>query len=206
MDNTLKIAISPPVQLGGTLFTPEQLMKIGSVVGSDSKIEMTGFGQLYIEIPFEEAELIEEQLRSIGLKVYPVGFVTKGLIACHFCKGAEEAGLEIAQTLNQAIAGIAIPAPIKVGYAGCALGTSEPLLKDIAVVKMKNTFDIYVGGNPKGVKVTLGSKLLSGLTEDRLVPVITTVLEFYKANAKPKEKFNKFVERISLEQLRQVAA
>ncbi|WP_410768915.1 nitrite reductase [Fontibacillus sp. BL9] len=206
MEDFFKIAVTPPIQLGGSLFTPEQMIKIGSVTRSDARIEMTGFRQLYIEVPYDDAGFIEEELRSTGLEVYPVGFVTKSLIACQFCKGAEEAGLEIAQALNQAIAGIATPAPLKVGYAGCALGTSEPLLKDIAVVKMRTTFDIYVGGNPKGLKVTLGSKLLSEVTDDRLIPVITAIIEFYKANAKPKEKFSKFVARISLEKLREVAA
>ncbi len=88
---------------------------------------------------------------------------------------------------------------------GCALGTSEPLLKDIGVVKMRDRFDIYVGGEPKGLKTSFAKLLVSGLTEDRLVPVVTAIIHFYKAHAKGKEKFNKFVDRISLEQLQQIA-
>jgi hypothetical protein len=58
---------------------------------------------------------------------------TKSLIDCNFCRGAEEAGLDVAKDLNGAIAGHEVPSPLKIGYAGCALGTSEPLLKDIGV-------------------------------------------------------------------------
>ncbi|MDF2649997.1 MAG: nitrite reductase [Paenibacillus sp.] len=153
MGDTTKLAVAPAIQVGGSLFTPEQFARISAVAGVNAKIEMTPFKQLYVEVPVDQKESIEKELRASGLEVYPSGFTTKSLIACDFCKGAEEAGLETAQKLNQAIAGIETPVPVKVGYAGCALGTSEPLLKDIGVVKMRDTFDIYVGGEPKGFKV-----------------------------------------------------
>ncbi|MCP1311061.1 nitrite reductase [Paenibacillus tyrfis] len=205
MGETTKIALSAGIQVGGSLFTPEQLAKIGSVVGMDAKIEMTPFKQLYAEVPIERRDAIKEELEHYGLEVYPAGFVTKSLIACNFCKGAEEAGLDAARTLNKTIAGIETPTPLKIGYAGCALGTSEPLLKDIGVIKMRDTFDIYVGGEPKGLKTSFAKLLVSGLTEDRLGPVVTAIIDFYKTHAKGKEKFSKFVDRVSLEQLRQIA-
>lgn len=205
MGEKTKIAVTPAIQVGGSLFTPDQLAKIAAVVGSDSKIEMTTFKQLYVEVPLDRRDAIEEELQRSGLEVYPAGFATKSLIACNFCKGAEEAGLETARLLNQAIAGIETPTPIKIGYAGCALGTSEPLLKDIGVVKMRYTFDIYVGGEPKGLKAALAKLLVSGLTEERLAPVITKLIDYYKENAKGKEKFSKFVDRITLDQLKRIA-
>ncbi|XID93796.1 nitrite reductase [Paenibacillaceae bacterium WGS1546] len=205
MGETTKIAISAGIQVGGSLFTPEQFAKIGSVVGTDAKIEMTPFKQLYAVVPLERRDVIKEELERYGLEVYPAGFVTKSLIACNFCKGAEEAGLDSARILNTAIAGIETPTPLKIGYAGCALGTSEPLLKDISVIKMRDTFDIYVGGEPKGLKASFAKLLISGLTEDKLVPAVTALIHFYKAHAKGKEKFSKFVDRVSLEQLRQIA-
>lgn len=205
MGEKTKMAVTPPIQVGGSIFTSEQLVKIGTIAGPDSKMEMTPFKQLYVEVPHERYDMIKEELERIGLEVYPTGFVTKSLIACHFCKGAEEAGLETAQIVNRAIAGIETPTPVKIGYAGCALGTSEPLLKDIGVVKMRDTFDIYVGGEPKGLKTATATLLVSGLTGEQLVPVLTRIIEYYKANAKGKEKFSKFVNRISIEQLQQLA-
>lgn len=205
MEEKTKIAVSPAIQLGGSLFTPQQLAKIGSAVGAEAKIEMTSFKQLYVEVPVGQREAIKEELERQGLEVYPAGFATKSLIACNFCKGAEEAGLETAKTLNQAIAGIETPTPMKIGYAGCALGTSEPLLKDIGVVKMRDKFDVYVGGEPKGLKTSFAKLLISGLTEDRLIPAIMAIIDFYKQHAKGKEKFSKFVDRVSLEQLQQIA-
>ncbi|MFC3745098.1 nitrite reductase [Paenibacillus sp. GCM10012306] len=204
MGESIKIAISPAIQVGGSLFTPNQLTKIGRVVGADARIEMTTFKQLYAEVPVEKRELIKEELEQEGLEVHPAGFVTKTLIACNFCKGAETAGLEIAKKVNQAIAGLEMPSPIKIGYAGCALGTSEPLLKDIGIVKMRNTFDIYVGGEAKGLKTSFAKLLWPDVAEEQLVTVILSLLDFYRDNAKGKEKFSKFVGRITLEQLQQI--
>lgn len=201
MGDFVKIAVAPPVQEGGSLFTAEQLAVIGNVASPGTSIEMTGFKQLYVEVPFEEQARIIREMEQCGLEVYPSGFVIKSLIACQFCKGGDEAGLETAKALNLAIAGIETPAPLKIGYAGCALGTSEPLLKDIGVVKMRDTFDIYVGGDPKGLKAKFASKLLSGVTEQGLIKAVMDIVHFYKSNAKSKEKFGKFVDRITIERL-----
>lgn len=205
MDEKIKIAVTPPIQLGGSIFTPEQLVTIGNVASMDSTIEMTNFQQLYMEVPLQRRDEIKDQLERSGLEVYPTGFVSKSLIVCNFCRGAEDSGLATAQLLNQAIAGIDTPTPLKIGYAGCALGTSEPLLKDIAVIKMRNTFDIYVGGEPKGLKTLIAQQLVVGLKEEQLVPIINAIIHFYKAHAKGKEKFSKFVRRITIEQLQQLA-
>ncbi|WP_249436013.1 nitrite reductase [Paenibacillus sp. Marseille-Q4541] len=203
---TTRIAVAPPIQVGGSLFTPEQLAKIGHVAGTGVKIEMTPFRQLYLEVPLEQREVIKEELERSGLEVYPAGFVTKSLIACNFCKGAKEAGLETAQKLNQSIAGIETPMPLKVGFAGCALGTSEPLLKDISVVKMRNNYEVFVGGEPKGLKTSIAQSLVSGLTEDQIVPVVITLINFYKTHAKGKEKFRRFIDRVTLEQLQHIVS
>lgn len=206
MGEIVKIAISPVVQIGGSLFTPKQLGIIGDLLGADAKVEMTPFKQLYAEVPVEKRDMIQAELEQSGLEVNPAGFVTKSLIACNFCKGAEEAGLAAAKALNKAIAGISTPTPLKIGYAGCALGTSEPLIKDISVIKMRNTFDLYAGGESKGLKTTFAKRLQSGLTEEQLIPAVMTIIDFYKQHAKGKEKFSKFVDRVTLEQLQQITA
>ncbi|MBP1999984.1 NAD(P)H-nitrite reductase large subunit [Paenibacillus shirakamiensis] len=206
MGEKTKLAVSPAIQVGGSVFTPQQLAKIGTVTDSAAKIEMTSFKQLYVEVPLDKREAIQNELEHAGLEVYPAGFATKSLIACNFCKGTKEAGLETARILNRAIAGIETPTPLKIGYAGCALGTSEPLIKDIGVIKIRDTFDIYVGGEPKGIKASMGRLLVSGVTEERLVPVVSTLIDFYKEQAKGKEKFVKFVDRITMDQLKQLIA
>ncbi|MWV42983.1 nitrite reductase [Paenibacillus sp. HJL G12] len=204
MSDFIKIAVSTPIQIGGNVISQEQLNAIASAAGPNAGIEITPFRQIYIELPPDEKDQVEEKLIRAGLEVYPAGAVIKGLIACQFCNGAEAAGLSTARSINRAIAGIETPAPLKLGYAGCALGTSEPLLKDMSVVKMKDTFNIYVGGEPKGIKTVIAELLVAGLEENQIIPILIKIIDHYKANAKGKEKFSKFVRRTSVEALREV--
>ncbi|MCR8645347.1 nitrite reductase [Paenibacillus sp. N1-5-1-14] len=197
-----KFAVTPGFEVGGTLLRPEQLAAIGAVIGEDAKVEMTTFKQLYVEMKEERIEEAQEALKKVGLQIHPAGFYTKSLISCNFCRGAEDAGLDIARKLDEAIAGHEAPSPLKVGYAGCALGTSEPLLKDIAVVKMRDKYDIYVGGESKGLKAALAQLLTANVEEDRLIPVVTSLISDFQQNGKKKEKYSRYINRISLDHLR----
>ncbi|MFS0725676.1 nitrite reductase [Paenibacillus sp. 1P07SE] len=197
-----KFAVTPGFGVGGTLFQPQQLALLGEIVGDDAQIEMTPFKQLYVAVEEEKLEDIKAQLRTAGLDIQEACFYTKNLIACNFCRGEQEAGLDIAKTLDRAVAGHPVPSPIKIGYAGCALGTSEPLLKDISVVKMRDTFDLYVGGEAKGLKARLAKLLFSGLTADQLTPVLMRLIQDYQQNGKKKETYARYTDRITLDRLR----
>lgn len=65
--------------------------------------------------------------------------------------------------------GILILIFFKVGYVGCVFGISEFFLRDIGIVKMKEKFDIYVGGDLKGIKVFLVEFFLIGLMEMEVI-------------------------------------
>ncbi|GMK41441.1 hypothetical protein PCCS19_44970 [Paenibacillus sp. CCS19] len=202
----MKIAVTPGFEIGGTLFKPEQLALIGSVIGESARIELTTFKQLYVELEEERLEEVKRKLAAKGLEVYPAGFVTKSLITCNFCRGAEDAGLAIAEKLNDMIAGITTPSPVKIGYAGCALGTSEPLLKDIGVVKMRDTFDIYIGGDPKSLKPAFAELFITGADAEHMMNTVHKLITYFQMNGKNKEKFNKFIRRISIDKLHEVIA
>ncbi|MVP00309.1 nitrite reductase [Paenibacillus lutrae] len=201
-----KFAVTPGFGEGGTVFTAQQLAVLGSAVGQEARIELTTFKQLYVAVEEEQLEQVQARLRAAGLEIHPAGFYTKSLITCNFCRGAEDAGLEAAKKLDEVIAGHPVPSPVRIGYAGCALGTSEPLLKDIAIVKMKEHFDIYVGGETKGLKAVLARLLIAGVREEELEPVVMGLITIFQEKGKKKEKFSKFIDRISLAALRDATA
>ncbi|MCZ8515045.1 nitrite reductase [Paenibacillus filicis] len=201
-----KFAVTPGFSEGGTMFKPEQLVLLGSIIGDGSQVELTTFKQLYVEVQEDRMEEVKEKLQGIGLEIYPAGFVTKSLITCNFCRGAEDAGLHVAEELNKAIAGMETPSPLKIGYAGCALGTSEPLLKDIGIVKMKDAFDIYIGGDAKSLKPSFATLFLSNVSADKLISIVQGLVRYFQIHGKGKEKFSKFINRISLESLREAVS
>lgn len=199
-----KFAVTPGFEVGGTLFRPEQLSMLGEIIGEDARVEMTTFKQLYVEMDEERVEEAKAKLEKVGLQVHPAGFVSKSLITCNFCRGAEDSGLDVAAMLDEVIADHPVPNPLKIGYAGCALGTSEPLLKDIAVIKMKDLYDIYVGGEPRGLKAVLAKPLHTGLSSEMLALIILKLIAIYQETGKKKERFSRFVDRITLDSLREL--
>ena len=82
-----KFAVTPGFEVGGTLFRPDQLAVLGSIVGEDARIEMTTFKQLYVEMDEERVKEAKAKLEAAGLEVHPAGFVSKSLITCNFCRG-----------------------------------------------------------------------------------------------------------------------
>lgn len=199
-----KFAVTPGFEVGGTLFRPEQLAVLGSILGPDAEIEMTTFKQLYVGMDEERMPEVQEQLEQVGLEVHPAGFVSKSLITCNFCRGAEDAGLDVAKKLDKVVADHVVPSPLKIGYAGCALGTSEPLIKDIAVVKMKDEFDIYIGGESKGIKANLAQMFMKGVKEEQLFPIVSRLISIFQEHGKKKETYARFVKRITPEKLHEL--
>ena len=204
MENSIRFAVAPTLQEGGVMLTSAQLAVLAEIAGPEAIMEMTSFHQLYVEMPGSSLDDITPRLEAVGLEVYPVGFVTKSLIACHFCRGAEESGLDTAQAINKVIAGIPTPYPMKIGYAGCPIATSEPLLKDIGIVKMRDTFDIYIGGEAKTIKeMRIAELFRSNVTANELLILIPSMIQAYAEHAKNKERFHRFLKRNTLEKYKE---
>ena len=118
-------------------------------------------------MPESKLELVKENFKEAGLSCYPVGGDVKSLRTCNFCKGEEEEeGMPVAKELNRRIAGKAVPFTLKVAYTGCTIGCGEPMLSEIGIMKMKDHYNLYVGGKAKGKDAEVGSLLMDNLTPE----------------------------------------
>ncbi|MFF2527482.1 nitrite reductase [Brevibacillus sp. NPDC058079] len=198
----VQFAVSPEIRVGGSVFTPTDMVAIGQIVGEDAQIELSTFQQLIVEMNEEKAENAKKALREKGLCVYETGSVVKNLSVCSFCKGAEIEGLEAARNLNDTIAGMVVPFTVRVGYTGCPNACGEPLVKDIGIVKRKETFEIYVGGQSKTMEAKTAELLVEQVKEEQLSSIVQSIITLYQTQGKKREKFFKFVERYGLENVR----
>jgi precorrin-3B C17-methyltransferase len=112
-------------------FTGRQLAILGAAVGDDAVVELTTVQQLLVQMDAGRADAARELLHAAGLKTYAVGAVVKNLRACSFCQGDEEEGYASAVALDEALAGLPVPFPLRIAYTGCPNGCAEPLLQDI---------------------------------------------------------------------------
>ncbi|WP_338787216.1 nitrite reductase [Metabacillus sp. FJAT-53654] len=200
MVKKIKIAINGGIGFGAKLNT-KQLLTISKYLNEDEELELTTFQQLYLEIPEDQKEAIIEEFQSVGLACYPVGNFVKSLRTCNFCKGEEEEGMPVAKELNRRIAGKAVPFTLKVAYTGCPIGCGEPMLSDIGIMKMKDHYNLYVGGKAKGKDAEVGSLLKENLTPEELYETVEKIIGVYSQMGKKRETFYKFLNRIGRDQL-----
>jgi precorrin-3B C17-methyltransferase len=196
----IKIAVNGGIGFGAKL-NSKQLMTISKYMNENEEIELTTFQQLYLEIPENKKDEIKEEFQTVGLACYPVGNFVKSLRTCNFCKGEKEEGMPVAKELNRRIAGKPVPFTLKVAYTGCPIGCGEPMLSDIGVMKIKEHYNLHVGGNAKGRDAEVGSLLMENLTPEELYDAAEKIIAVYSEMGKKRETFYKFLKRIGKDQL-----
>ncbi|WP_141430797.1 nitrite reductase [Bacillus sp. 03113] len=194
-EKKIKIAVNGGIQFGAKL-SAKQLIVLAKYLDEGEELELTTFQQLYIEIPETKKEEIIAEFEQAGLSCYPIGNYVKSLRTCNFCKGAEEEGMPVAIELNRRIAGTPVPFTLKPAYTGCPVGCGEPLINDIGVMKIKDTYNLYVGGKSKGKDAVTGKLLLENLNPEDLYSAVEKIIDLYSQQGKKREPLYKFVKRI----------
>lgn len=104
--------------------------------------------------------------------------------------------MPVAIELNKRIAGIPVPFTLKPSYTGCSVGCGEPMVNDIGVMKVKDTYNLYVGGKTKGQDAEAGQLLCENLRPEELYSIVDKLIHLYSEQGKKRESFHKFVNRI----------
>ncbi len=94
-----------------------------------------------------------------------------------------------------------LPAKLKIGVSGCQFCCAENFVRDIGVLGKKNGWTVSFGGHA-GNRPRIGDILATDLSDDEATALINNCLEFYKNNAKKKERTSRFMERIGLEEFK----
>lgn len=200
-ESTVKLAVNGGISFGAKL-NAKQLAVIAQYMNDGDELELTTFQQLYIDVLESNVELVKEKFKEVGLSCYPVGNFVKSLRTCNFCKGSEQEGMPVAIELNKRIAGKTVPFTLRPAYTGCPIGCGEPLVNDIGVMKIKNGYDLYIGGKAKGFDAQTGTLLMEQLTPEKLYEVVEKIVDIYAENGKKREPLFKFIKRFGLDNLK----
>lgn len=200
IETKVKLAVNGGIAFGAKL-NSKQLLTIAEFLDDGDELEITTFQQLYVEVPESQLDFAKAKFNNVGLTCYPVGNYIKSLRTCNFCKGAEEEGMPVAIELNQRMAGRPVPFTLRPAYTGCPVGCGEPLVNDIGVMKVKNGYDLYIGGRAKGTDAKVGRLFQEQLTPEKLYETVDRIIEIYQSHGKKREPFSKFVDRYSFDQI-----
>lgn len=197
----VKLAVNGGISFGSKL-NAKQIVAIAEYMNEGAELELTTFQQLYIEVLESKVKFIQEQFEAVGLECYPVGNFVKSLRTCNFCKGAEQEGMPVAIELNERIAGKPVPTTLRPAYTGCPIGCGEPLVNDIGVMKIRNGYNLYIGGTAKGLDAQAGTIIMEQVQPEQLYEAVDKIIAIYAEHGKKRENFYKFVNRYGVENLK----
>ncbi|MCM3240125.1 nitrite reductase [Heyndrickxia oleronia] len=200
-ETKIKLAVNGGISFGAKL-NARQLTVITEYLNDGDELELTTFQQLYIEVPEDKVEVIKNRFKEVGLSCYPVGNFVKSLRTCNFCKGAEREGMPVAIEVNERIAGKPVPFTLKPAYTGCPIGCGEPLVNDIGIMKIRDGYDLYIGGKAKGKDAQIGTLFMEQLIPEQLYVVVEQLIAIYAEQGKKREPFFKFISRLGIDHLK----
>ena len=129
-----------------------------------------------------------------------VGICVRSIKACPgttFCKRGMQDSLGVGMALDARYHGKQLPGKVKFGVSGCPNQCGETSFKDIGLVGTAKGWRVYVGGNG-GTTPRLGDVLVQRIDTDEALAMIDRIIDYYQANANPKERMGKMIERLGL--------
>jgi nitrite reductase (NADH) large subunit len=195
-------------EMPGGICTPEELIRIGEIAKKYAVplVKLTG-GQRIDLVGLKKHELprIWSDLQFKAGYAWGKSYRTcKSCIGIEFCRFGLGDSMGFAQRIEGRFRGIDSPAKLKLATAGCPRNCSEAYVKDVGFVAVgEGRWEIYVGG-AAGAHIRKGDLLHTAASEDEAMLIGSRFMQFYRENAKWKERTYTFMERIGLERVRAV--
>ena len=196
-------------EMAGGICTPAELMRIAqaAVKYNVPLVKMTG-GQR-IDLVGVRKEDLPGIWHDIGM---PAGHAwgksyrtCKSCIGIDYCRFGLGDSMGLAQRIEKTFRALSdSPGKLKLGTAGCPRNCSEALIKDLGAVAVgDNKWEIVVGG-AGGAHVRKADLLATVEGEDAVMRIAGRFMQFYREDAKYKERTYSWVPRIGIERIRAV--
>lgn len=193
IESIFEIAVSPGV--ANKFFTPEQMRSLADVVGENGTMEYTPDHKIHLKITTEDPSFIVEKLERVGFLLAPIGDYLN-LKACDFCYGEKTDAIPYAEQIQRELGGMKLPKELNIGINGCGMACYRAVFDDIGIVYRKKKFDLFIGAKPVGRTAHAAQPVAEGIEPDELVPLVTKIINEYKANAHPNERLFKYFKRV----------
>lgn len=190
------------VRSPGGLVTPELLERVAAVARKYrvDKVKITSGQRLdLIGVRAEDLAAVFEDLGPDAVR--RTGPCVRSCPGIQHCKNGMQDSLALALDIEAKYRELPLPAKVKMGISGCPRCCGDSRTRDIGIMGSKSGWTVLFGGN-SGTKPRFGDVLATELTTEEVHDLVTQLLEYFRAHAKPKERTSRFMERITLEGLR----
>jgi nitrite reductase (NADH) large subunit len=195
-------------EMPGGVCTPDELRRIADVAVKYNVplVKLTGGQRIdLVGVPKHELPNIWRDLGMPAGHAWGKSYRTcKSCIGTEFCRFGLGDSMGLALKIERQFRGIDSPGKLKLATTGCPRNCSEALVKDVGVVAIgEDKWEIYIGG-AGGSHVRKGDVLCIVDNEDDVLLYTGRFIQFYRENAKYKERTYTFVERLGIERIRSV--
>jgi len=111
--------------------------------------------------------------------------------------------VELGMSLVKRLERLPLPHMVKMGVSSCLQNCAEPGTKDFGVVGVEGGWEIYVGGY-NGLPVRPGQLLCTVSNDEEVLEMASAFLQLYRETAHYLERTHKWVERVGVENIREV--
>lgn len=172
-----------------------QLNVLTTLIGEEGTIEYTPDHEFKISLQTDQPDAITSQLKKEGWILAPAGNVVK-VKACDFCDGDKREPIPYAEELQEILGGLSVPKELKIGFNGCGMACYGAVAEDIGIVFRRKKFDVFLGAKAMGRNAHVGVPVVEGLEQEKLVPLIVNIVEQFRRDGLPNERFYKFFKRV----------
>ena len=195
-------------EMAGGVCTPAELMRIAQVAVKYKVplVKLTGGQRIdLVGIPKADLPGVWQDLDMPAGTAWGKSYRTcKSCIGTEFCRFGLGDSMGLATKIERRFRGIDSPAKLKLATAGCPRNCSEALVKDVGLVAIGDgKWEIYVGG-AAGAHIRKGDLLCVVDGEEAALLISGRFMQYYRENAKWKERTYTFVPRIGLERIRAI--
>jgi nitrite reductase (NADH) large subunit len=195
-------------EMAGGVCTPDELMRIAKVaVKYDvSLVKVTGGQRIdLVGIAKDDLPAVWQELNMPAGSAWGKSYRTcKSCIGDAHCRFGLGDSMGLAGKIEKRFRGIDAPGKLKLATAGCPRNCSEAMVKDVGAVAIGDQrWEIYIGG-AAGAHVRKGDLLCTVTGEDEVIAISGRFMQFYRENAKWKERTYDFVPRIGVDEVRAI--
>jgi NAD(P)H-nitrite reductase large subunit len=193
-------AIAPHLACG--VVSPDGLRKLADVAERYGAAALKVTSAARIAIVGLKEDDIDKAWEDLGIPPgHAVGLCVRSVKACPgttFCQLGQQDSLGMGMTLDEKYHGMELPGKAKMGVSGCNNQCAETCIKDIGLVGKKKGWTLMAGGIGTG-KPRLADTIAEELGDEDALAMIDKIIDFYRENAKGKERIGRMVERIGLD-------
>jgi nitrite reductase (NADH) large subunit len=192
----------------GGITTPTELKRIAEVAEKHNvpMVKLTGGQRLdLLGIPKEKLPQVWADLGMPSGHAYTKAFRTcKTCVGAEFCRFGVGDSTGLGVKIEKQFQGIESPHKMKLAVSGCPRNCAESTTKDLGAVAIEGgKWEVYIGG-AAGSQVRKGDVLCVVDSHDEVLRFMGRFMQYYRENAKYKERTYGFVERIGIEQIKSV--